>query len=653
MSSNANEPVSSGDPVSDIIAALLRQGSHQELQRSRLSKNTVQQAAAKVADNPAQADNILAALFPNGIPATESFYDGLAEIEYRLGHHDDLHQLDGLVWARAFSALPPQVGFELLNSFTGENSRSFFVGLYALPTLLQSISLPADFLADWIIAIRTRLGNDGASSGFWSGLQSLSRAFPETALEVASILSSNPVDENTITVAANLIGHLRAAQASVSGLSGLLSRLRNHQHVDRRLIYHRSWITLGLQRPLADNEFSDAIDQMSLGTKEEVDEAFNVIRVLLPLEAISNESFLFGLQWLHERTTGSVSDFWKHFVIQLARQLHTRWQIIGKAAGIPPCTDLVLAALPIRDDRKGTWHELEELLVFLLDNDRSVFRRLLLDLAAKDSEALAKRFRSRDEFHEITTKLASAGGAEFVVDALLSDEGSIRHIGFALFEALGLAQLDDQRLLAASDDRIAVLLFSFQLEPFYDEVIGRFLLAIEPRIRLASQRLQELLVGELVYQSKNLPGACLDALKSKVEESPLVRRAVEESERYFDTLRPCFQSAINSMGIPGLERAARVKAARQSREMRATMNKVSVFAQLCSTSYTLYGGTRWQTFMEGRLGEVSEMQKMSHSAEFPRMPGIDPEGIAMRRHQATLMIRALLTAEDLRNANDA
>src|SRR5207249_903280 len=134
----------------------------------------------------------------------------------------------------------------------------------------------------------------------------------------------------------NLIGCLRASQASVPGLSDLINALRDHHHVDRRLIYHRSWITLGLQRPLTKREFSDAIDRMSIGTKEEVDEAFNVIRVLLPLDTISDESFLLGLRWLHDRTTSAVSDFWKHFVIQLARQLHTRWQLIGKAAGIPP-----------------------------------------------------------------------------------------------------------------------------------------------------------------------------------------------------------------------------------------------------------------------------------------------------------------------------
>lgn len=87
--------------------------------------------------------------------------------------------------------------------------------------------------------------------------------------------------------------------------------------------------------------------------------------------------------------------------------------------------------------------------------------------------------------------------------------------------------------------------------------------------------------------------------------------------------------------------------------MGAQMEKVSIFSQLCSKSYTLYGGKRWQTFIAGKLGEVSEMQQISHSAEFPRMPGIDPEGVGIRRHQATITIRKLLALEEARTRNEA
>src|SRR5437867_1286465 len=166
MNSNDNDAISTGDPISDIIAAVLREGSHDELLRSRLPKNTVQQAAVSIADNPMQGDKILAALFPNGIPANELFYDGLIQLEYRLGHHNDLHQLNGLIWSRAFSQLLTADGFALIEAFAHKNSRSFFVGLAAFPTFLQTTSLPAAFLAHWIPEVRIRLGNDMASGGF-------------------------------------------------------------------------------------------------------------------------------------------------------------------------------------------------------------------------------------------------------------------------------------------------------------------------------------------------------------------------------------------------------------------------------------------------------------------------------------------------------
>ena len=56
--------------------------------------------------------------------------------------------------------------------------------------------------------------------------------------------------------------------------------------------------------------------------------------------------------------------------------------------------------------------------------------------------------------------------------------------------------------------------------------------------------------------------------------------------------------------------------------------------------------------MAGRLGGVSDMQKISHSAELPRMPGIDPDGMAIRRHEANQMIRILELQEQSDHSDD-
>ena len=103
------------------------------------------------------------------------------------------------------------------------------------------------------------------------------------------------------------------------------------------------------------------------------------------------------------------------------------------------------------------------------------------------------------------------------------------------------------------------------------------------------------------------------------------------------------------MGVPGLERAMRLKGVRQSRAMSDQVKEKSVFTKLFTTSYTLYGGKSWQTFFGGTLGQVSEMKQISHSAEVPRMPSIDPDGMAQRAHEARRMIRLLIsrdTADD-------
>ena len=64
--------------------------------------------------------------------------------------------------------------------------------------------------------------------------------------------------------------------------------------------------------------------------------------------------------------------------------------------------------------------------------------------------------------------------------------------------------------------------------------------------------------------------------------------------------------------------------------MSESAEKASPFLSMISKSYTLYGGTKWQTFMGGNLGPPAQMQEIRHEMEVPRMFTLDPDGNAQR-----------------------
>lgn len=636
---------SESDSIDQVSAALFSDG-------PTPSDITLETAANEISNNFLLADGILSSFFPQGIPVDKSFYNIIWQTTVKLGSGKNASEVSGLLWAQAVNTLPDGGGLDLLKALPDKNSQAFFETLDALPTLLKYTDLSADFLATWIVTVRNYLGEDIATGSYFRGLQILAQTFPDKSGEIISILEVDLVDDRTFTILACILGSLRGAEIC-SSVADLDVRLRCHQDVNCRIVYYRSWLHTGMQRAIADVEFTDLLERPSLCTKPEREEILKVLLALISLESISDESFRIGLRYLHDRISIDGGDFARHSLIHLARELHQRWKNVGLSVGSLPLVDLVPKVLPIPLEHKGTLVELEKSLIFFLNEDRSRFERLLSEIAQKDIKMLIAQFRNQQSFYNLKAAMMGRNNQDLIVEYLLSDSHPIRHLGFVLFQSLGLNYLVCERINRATDDRIAILIFGFQLEPFYDEVIPRFLTAMAPRIENASPDLKSLFFDELIYQCKNLPGICLESLRKNTSKSELIKRAVKEVAEYFKALKPCFRSEINSMEIPGIERSIRMKVAHQSKSMEKQVRSQSIFTQLCSTSYCLYGNTKWQTYIGGSLNEVTEMKTLSSSSEFPRMIGIDPDGMAVRGHNAEKRIRMLLINEKGGVRNDS
>ncbi|UFS72473.1 hypothetical protein LPW11_09830 [Geomonas sp. RF6] len=144
----------------------------------------------------------------------------------------------------------------------------------------------------------------------------------------------------------------------------------------------------------------------------------------------------------------------------------------------------------------------------------------------------------------------------------------------------------------------------------------------------------------MILQAKNFGGVCLKEFEEHAEEFPLLKEVVEGTNRYFDTLREIQKSSICAMEVPGYRRAARLHARRFSTEVSKGAEEHSIFAQIFKKVQLLYGQS-WRSFLGGRLSDATNLQTISNSMELPRLEFFDPEGMMLRRLNASAQIAAI------------
>lgn len=528
--------------------------------------------------------------------------------------------------------------------------RDFFTPIYCVPEFIARAPISSAVLASWLIQVRNRLGNDMVSGGLWIGIQTLADKHPQTSLEVLQVWTAHRPTEEVTSMAVSLLGRLRSSHPSTTNT--LDRQLLNHADDLHRVVFHRSWVIYDQQTIINPDEYERLVERMAAGTPAEISEAFHFVRCTLPAEHRCDVSFRFGMRWLHANAPTHPDGSWAHWVINLAHSCDDR----ARALQVPLCRDLIPQLMPIPAGYDGTWRELETLLVKLLSENREAFDKLLFEIARRDRKGLGEKFGDYGGFHKLPALMQHHVPETTVAKALDSIDESFRHFGMRLFQHLSLDRLPNPVVEKWSEDWIAILICQVKRESFIDAGGFRFLRELEARVSKGSDKLQNFFIEELIWQMKNLPGACLDPAKIEAEKFPaesLMRRAAKEAEQYFDKLKPCYCSAINSMEISGYRRAQRLENRKRSRQISESTEKGSrSLLSIFSKSYTLYGGKQWQTYMAGNLGPLSQMQEFSHSMEFPRMFALDPDGHAQRYCQATHLMTELVATEQERREGE-
>ncbi len=637
MTEDSDDDVPSGViPIFEAICGKKRDG------LSRFDQEIIVAAVNYLTAYPDQLSKLAAGVFTDGIPSGADFYKRLSDATSSLRYDDESRSIIGGIWVWALQKQTVEKQASLLSYLTKIDQHDFFWFLSAVPHVLPHVYLSPSFSIEFFSALNTRIGNDLAGGGLWRGIEKWVQGRPKDAAGGLRHLLCLTLDEATVTIGAAILGALRAgAAAEAAELCREFDALKTDAEVSRRILYFRSWINTAWLRGITDQEFSDCLSFMGDGGLAEKEEGYNFLRCLLVHDKTSEHSFSIGFEWLVAHSNGVMSDLTKHRIIELIEA------ILGKAQGVSTemmrqLLQVLVTALPIKIENRGTWDRLEHLLTAILEKHQSQFPAWYF--AILDAHPNIIKRTSDNEFalaYLVSRMQQIPGAADFLALEFFSPLEHRRKLAFTLFEELSFETSPKWVLSSLSENEIALCIFEMRRQYLAPTATARLILALRERIDGAGKGLVGLYQEELLYQAKSLPGAVLGALKTISNPSSLVQNVISDAEAYFEKLRPTHNSELNSMEIPGWARAKMLQGRKRSKMMETQVNERSLLKFLCSNSYLIYGNSGFRYCREGAVGELAGMHKSSYSMEMPRLALIDPEGEVARRFQAGRVIDRL------------
>ncbi len=522
-----------------------------------------------------------------------------------------------------------------------ESGHELFVFLRSFPSLLEQLRLSPAFTATLFPAILKRLGNDMGGAGLWDGIEKYCRLSSTDAIDVLEIYQHRQLSEFELNVARHIMGVLRTLNleiAQAERFAAIESQFRDNPNRDKQRCYMWSWARTSLLAGLTAQQLTDLITRSESGNEDDLVDGIRVISACIGAANISEERVVSAVEWFRRHAGNGLNASAKHALIQASRAVDGR-RVAGTLKTVD-MWDVVVACLPIDPKHTGTWSELEHSLVDLIGHDVPEFHQRLCLLAERSGSTLLPIIQSLDSLDYLISMMAVRSWDDLVMELIFSGEIARRQFGIFLFQRLGINAFPQGKLGAVSDEDVRFALQVFILYPAYGEVIPRFLLALASRVQTCDPQTQKEFADELLLQCKNYPGVCLDTLKASKSSSTLVQQSIGAAESYFEALRACKDSPLSAMDVPYLKQIGRFKNRATSRDINAETERRSVFAQVITKVDMLYGDIM-RSFHDGALTEPTSLKEHSVQVEFPRIDGIDPEGMVLRRLDALTAIYQL------------
>ena len=622
------------DPIDELCAKIIEFGSDNQNSAPPTDEMVAAASSALEKDRSGSATIATRLALPAHLEAGD-FYNRLSTLNRILPYSEFTHQLLGDLWSHVYSLGTEEAREGLISGFTSEGD--FFSHCHSLTRIIENTEFSGRVLADWFRSLEIRTANDLAVPIFQS-LSILARAQPTATAEVLLLWASEALSEAVVSMAAHLLGYLRHHHSAEA--EEIDNALQTSDSLERRTVYHRSWASYDEPSPLTATKYCQIIDSMTGNSEAERDEALTFIRRTISRDDRCDESFKYAIRWLHSNLPLEPSESWQYWIIALASSTRER----SIKLQLAPLCKTISQLLPLETDHKGTRRKLDQLLAQLWKSDRPAFSEQIFALSEQDRYSLDAIFDPH-QHREVLSAIAGADSTEAAATFLLSKDASVRRVGLKIFQRNVVDKLPAMEGMPWDKEQIARVIFQLGAETAIDFPVAPLMAALAEHVeQCGDKRLNEIFVGQLVLHMKNFPGACLDAIKKRNKnlQSPLLKKAISQANKYFRGIKKCHGSAINSMQISGHRRAFQMLSNRQDRAIQqASEGENSLMSWFGTKSYLLYGGKEWQTVVAGVLGRSSTMQEYSNSVELPRMPMLDPEGFYEWRLRCQQSMRGL------------
>jgi len=269
MSDNPQEPVCSTGSTDRVLSWLATAEVDSDTSRPILATDDLENSLRELSLDCSILQPLVEILRIDQKTEQGRFFHFIAGVSINLGFDERVAKLLGFLWAQSYNTGSEALRIRQLEEMTRKGD--FFVTLYTLETFLGHASVLAEILSEWLRQVRDRLGNDGASDGFWSGLRSLSQHRPIVSEQIVTLWSRERPDDSARRMAGALHGFCKAFHPGITEKLDLW--LSSHPDEKRRLIFHSSLRFADGAFRLDDDAFVAAVRGMEGGTPEERMEA--------------------------------------------------------------------------------------------------------------------------------------------------------------------------------------------------------------------------------------------------------------------------------------------------------------------------------------------------------------------------------------------
>ncbi|MFC2016932.1 hypothetical protein ACFLUD_00780 [Chloroflexota bacterium] len=613
--------------------------------KQSITKDWDQATINKEMDNLTEknVEQIVNTIFPSGIPTDVSFYESLDSLSHYIGFSPSSNNFLTRIWRSAYKQMLPESQKSLLQSLLEGDNRFFWTGIRCLPGLLPQIESEPQFLSSWLISMAERVGRDLAGGDFYTAVQQYAYQSPKAALAILKKYLDNGLTEPSVTLAAIILGATRAApvegRISAKTMSKWERMLKNSLKVEWRVCRHRSWTVSFNLGAVSTEQLGIQLNEMLRGLPEEVDEAFSTVYRCM-LGKLEDPIFIsFAVDWFINNASTKIPPASKHYVICAMHRLSYRGKKTEAPVDISTMNDLIVVVQPIPTENEGTWSELEYYLVDRLNEGQESLLTILERLADVNMDGLSAQLAG-GKFQYLISEMNKTNIEQIITSLLVSKDRAKRRLSIDFIYKLDKVSLSEQVLASMDEVQLRIILFEFIRAPLWEEKAAELFLTVEPYFNQASQELQDLFKKEMRLQAINYPISCLERWKKVQAPSELLQDVISTAEDYFKRLTDIYDSPARSFCFPKFKEFDEKAKRSLSNQISEGMRKQSVLVSLVKHVQVVYGST-WCNLLNGQLNEESHFSEFQESMEFPRVESIDPEGMRIRRINASLELQRL------------